>query len=185
MKAKILMVALLLTIAYMIVAPVMAQPPTVVQVTGTQSGGGVFSGIVLNDGGVFFYDAVGTGTANLHTPTADYTFTTSSILNGTINTKTDDGVMHYKMTWTYKVGSEVKGTFEGEINAKTTTYLYAPSGNPRPQFSTNVLHCVLQGSGDFDGQTLKLDGIRPSLPITAPVTSPANPVTWEGTLMTR
>lgn len=187
-KAAVAILALGLLVALMMVATVRAIPETAIPVTATQTGTGtVFSGIVLNDGDIFFYDAVETGIVKLYitsTITPDYTFEARGILNGTINTKTDNGVFHRKMTWTYKVAGEVLGTFEGEVKADTTTYKYI-TGIPVSKFSTNVLHTVLQGSGIFEGQTLKLDGLRPtidpSLPWNTP--TPANPTTWTGILL--
>ena len=180
MKKKMLLVPVFALLMLFTVAPVMAAPAKWTPVTGTQtSAGGAFSGIVLNDGGVFFYDAVGGGTVVLHTPTADYTFASSSVLNGTINTKTDEGEMHYKMLWEYKVNNVVVGGFDGEQIGKSTTTKYSATGIPLPMYSTNIYHVVLHGFGRFGGQILKLDGVRPAQ--TSGMTS--LPVEWEGFLL--
>jgi hypothetical protein len=94
-------------------------------------------------------------------------------------------VIHIKTSWTYSSVGQVQGTFEGEINAKTTTYLYIPgTGIPHPFYSTNIYHAVLHGTGIFAGQTLKLDGIRPTLdPAVYPPKTPSNPTSWEGLLL--
>ncbi len=188
MKGKIVLIPILALISLIMVATVGAIPVTAIPVTAIQTGAGVVTGFVLNDGGVFFYDIVETGTVKLYitsTVTPDYTFESRGILNGTINTKTDDGVFHRKMTWTYKVAGEVKGWFEGEVKADTVTYKYNLLGIPVSKFSTNTLHTVLQGGGIFKGQTLKLDGLRqsvdPSLPYNT--TTPPNPSTWTGILL--
>ncbi len=149
--------------------------------------GSVLSGVVLTEGGVFHYDGVSTaGTVSFYvtsTSIPDYIFTAYTEFNGTINTKTDNGVINQKMVWKYIVEGQVVGTFEGEAKVTTTTYLYNPAtGYPRPQFSTNIYHAVLQGTGMFKGQTLKISGIRPAVDISMPVNTPANPVAWEGTL---
>jgi hypothetical protein len=188
MKKKILISIFVLVTAMLLssFAAVMASPAKWTPVIGTTIGKtNVFSGILLNDGGVFFYDVVATGTFTLNTPTAVLTFASNSIINGTINTKTNDGEIHLNVRMTYPAVGEIQGTFEGEVKAKSTTYLYMPTtGYPHPFYSTNIYHTVLQGSGIFDGQTLKLDGIRPTLnPAVYPPVTPSNPISWEGFLL--
>lgn len=180
MRRFAILFALFALASVVAVAPVIAAPEKWTPVTATQTAGsGAFSGIKLNDGGVFFYDAVGAGVVVLHTPTVDYTFASSSVLNGTINTKTDGGVMHFKMLWEYKVNDAVVGGFEGEEIGKSTTTKYSATGIPLPMYSTNIYHVVLHGFGEFDGQMLKLDGIRP----TQTVGMTTKPVEWEGFLL--
>lgn len=178
---KMVIFFLLMTLATILaVSPVFAAPEKWIPVTGTQSASsGAFSGINLNDGGIFFYDAVGAGTVQLHTPTTDYTFASSSVLNGTINTKTDGGVMHFKMLWEYKVNNVVVGGFEGEEIGKSTSTKYAANGYPMPMYSNNVYHVVLHGFGVFEGQMLKLDGFRP----TQTTGTSTKAVEWEGFLL--
>jgi hypothetical protein len=185
---KILIAPLLILLALMAIGSAAATPQTATPITATTTGTGAFTGITLNDGGIFFYDGTQTGTAKLYitsTTTPDYTLTTNLAFNGTINTKTDNGMIHYQMTWSYIVNDEVLGTFQGPAKADTTTYLYNPAnGYPRAAFSTNSLHTVLQGTGIFHGQTLKIDGIRPAVDPSMPPTTPSNPTTWTGILLT-
>ena len=186
---KIMQISLFVLVTAMLLSSftaVMAAPAKWIPVTATTIGKtAVFSGIVLNEGGVFFFDTAATGTVTFNTPSKVWTFASSSIQSGIINTKTDDGELHIKMTWTYPAVGTVQGTFEGEAKGKTTTYAYVPTtGIPHPFYSTNIYHTVLQGSGIFDGQTLKLDGIRPSLDpaVYPPITGP-KPTSWEGFLL--
>jgi hypothetical protein len=191
MKIKVL-VTFLIVVAFMSIGFASSLPQTAIPVTATQTApiiGSTLSGIVLTKGGIFHYDGVSTsGVVMLYitsTLTPDYTFTAYTEFNGTINTKTNEGVISQKMVWKYINDGQVIGTFEGEAKVTTTTYLYNPAtGYPRPQFSTNIYHTILQGTGMFKGQTLKLDGIRLALDVSMPVTTPANPVSWEGVLLT-
>jgi hypothetical protein len=133
---KLVLVGLFVLVAAMPLSPfaaVMAAPAKWTPVTATQVGaGGVYSGIVLNEGGVFFFDLVGYGKVTLNTPSTVIIFASSSIQHGIINTKTNDGELHMKMIWTYPAVGEVQGTFDGEGKVKTTTYLYvSPSYRAR------------------------------------------------------
>ncbi len=173
----------------LMVAPVMAIPETAISVTAYQPN---FTGIAfdlsiihLNKGGIFFYAGVGTGTVDLTIGSDTYTMMVTEEFDTTINTKTDQGESNRRILWEYVVDNEVVGAFEGEAKGVTDTTLYNPAyGFPRAAFSTNVYHTVLQGSGNFAGQTLKLDGIRPTANPSGPITAPANPTTWEGIVLT-
>jgi hypothetical protein len=192
MKKTITLFSLALMFALMVTSAA-AATPTVSEVRATQIGGFVPGTLAAhtNDGEIFFYSGEMSGTITLDilsTPVSpDYSLAYSGTVQATINKKTDEGIQHYTAVWSLKQGSEVLGTFEGVAKGKSTTYLYiSGTGTPHPFYSTNIMHCVLQGSGEFDGQTLHLDGIRPTYnPEVYPPVGPANPVTWEGTLMTR
>jgi hypothetical protein len=173
----------------LMVAPVMAVPDAAIPVTAYQPN---FTGILLdlsiihlNKGGIFFYTGVGTGTVDLTIDSETYTMKVTEQFDTTINTKTDQGESNRRILWEYVVDEKVIGAFEGEAKGVTHTTLYnTANGFPRGAFSTNVYHTVLQGSGNFAGQTLKLDGIRPTANPSGPVTAPANPTTWEGIVLT-
>jgi hypothetical protein len=173
----------------LMVAPVMAVPDTAIPVTAYQPN---FTGVALdlsiihlNKGGIFFYTGVGTGTVDLTIGSETYTMKVTEQFDTTINTKTDQGESNRRILWEYMVDGKVIGAFEGEAKGVTHTTLYNPAnGFPRGAFSTNVYHTVLQGSGNFGGQTLKLDGIRPTANPSGSVTAPANPTTWEGIVLT-
>lgn len=186
-KIAVVILALALSMMFVVVAPVMAMSETRA-VTAQQTSAGSVQQAFLNEGGVFFYDMVGTGTVTLditdYGTEPDYTFTVSTVLNGTIDTKTDEGLMHYKVLWEYIIDDEVVGTFEGEMIGKSTTTRYLPNGMPNPYYSDNVFHCVLQGGGIFKGWTLKLDGLRPSQTYP-PLKMFGLPLNYWGTLTTR
>jgi len=173
----------------LMVAPVMAVPNTVIPITAYQPNfTGItldLSNIYLNKGGIFFYAGVGTGTVDLTIGSETYTMKVTEQFDTTINTKTDQGESNRKILWEYIVDDEVMGAFEGEAKGVTHTTLYNPAnGFPRGAFSINVYHTVLQGKGNFVGQTLKLEGIRPTANPSGPVTAPAHPTTWEGIVLT-
>ena len=186
MKLKRTVVSLALLFALIMVVSVKAVPETAVTVTGTQPPFTTtsLSYVALNKGGIFFYDGVSTGTVALQIDSTNYLLKLTEQFNTSINTKTDIGESNRKILWEYVVDSEVVGAFEGEGKGTTLTTLYTPTGFPRGAFSTNVYHVVLQGSGSFYGQTLKLDGLRLTVDPSMPVTTPANPTTWEGILLT-
>ncbi len=171
------------------VAPVMAVPDMALQVTAYQPN---FTGIALdlsiihlNKGGIFFYAGVGTGTVDVTIGSETYTMRVTEQFDTKINVKTDQGESNRRILWEYVVDNEVMGAFEGEAKGVTQTTLYNPAnGFPRGAFSTNIYHTVLQGSGIFAGQTMKLDGIRPTADPSGPVTAVANPTTWDGVLFT-
>ena len=150
--------------------------PERIAVTGTQMGTSVTSSD-LNDGGIYHQDGTASGTVTLTTSTGDtYKLKSSSDVDLMVNTKTDDGVIHFDMKWVLLSGTVEIGTFEGQINGQTITYAYLPNGYPNYPAQTAVyLHTVLHGSGVFDGQTLKLDGVK----------LVNQPLKWEGLLLTR
>jgi hypothetical protein len=185
MKLKRTVVSLGLLFALIMVVSVKAIPETVVTVTGTQPPFTTSSlSYSLNNGGIFIYGGVATGTVELHIDSTTYVLELTEQFNTSINTKTNIGQSNRKILWEYIVDDEVVGTFKGQGKGTTNTTLYAPNGFPRGAFSTNLYHVVLQGSGVFYGQTLKLDGLRLTVDPSMPTNTPANPTTWEGILLT-
>ena len=74
---------------------------------------------------------------------------TSSV---TLNTETGYFVGHYDSIWYVEeegANSGFKGIMMGRIYDFDTTGAFPP-------FSRVMIHCTLQGFGDFEGQTLKL-----------------------------
>jgi hypothetical protein len=168
LNKKVLGIAVALLLAAMFVAPVFAKRK--VAVTATQMGGGSSGGEGwLVDDGIFqFRGAEGAGVVTLYIPGQDpLSGTSSSEINGKI-TFTHEvpppdldalGIMHLKMVWTF----EGKGTFEGQMQRK---------GIGVPVITYMEAHMVLQGTGDFEGQTLILSHAGPP------------PLQWEGFLIT-
>ncbi|HLN46250.1 MAG TPA: hypothetical protein VK209_11145 [Candidatus Sulfotelmatobacter sp.] len=186
MKLKILIVSLALLFSLIMITAVTAVPETAIPVTAIQQAYAktVYYRLLLNNGSIFFYSGVGTGAVTLHIGSDAYLMKLTEQFNTTINTKTDQGESNRRILWEYVVNGEVVGAFEGESKGVTLTSLYNPAtGFPRGAFSTNIYHTVLHGSGIFEDQMLKLDGIRPTVDPSMPVTTPANPTVWEGILL--
>jgi hypothetical protein len=169
MNRKVLGIAFALLLAAMFVAPVFAK--TKVAVTATQMGGSSEGESWLVDHGIYqFRGAIGAGMVTLNIPGQPPLIgTSSSVVNGKITFEHPEpgpwleavGIMHLKMVWTF-TGEGTTGTFEGQMNRKgigmPMTYIEA--------------HMVLQGTGDFEGQTLMLSYAGPP------------PLNWEGFLLT-
>jgi hypothetical protein len=163
---KVLGIAVALLLVAMFVAPVFAKRK--VAVTATQMGGGSSGGEsrLVDDGILQFRGAEGAGVVTLYIPgQPPLTGTSSSEINGKITFTQEppdpdaEGVIHLKMKWTF----EGKGTFEGQMQRK---------GIGVPVISYMEAHMVLQGTGDFKGQTLILSHAGPP------------PMHWEGFLIT-
>jgi hypothetical protein len=95
----------------------------------------------------------------------NYQGTTSSIVRVNINLKTGEGDIVYEMTWTFLTGS-FHGNIVGKISAAPFTqsaFVYAQD-----------LHGVLRGDGEFEGQTIMLDGGK---------AAGIAPFIWEGTIV--
>ena len=185
MRLKSALIPIVVLLSSMMIATVSAIPQTTIEVSANQpSFTTTYTKLILNDGGIFHYAGVGTGKVYLTVGTTTYELKLTEEFSTAINTKTDQGESHRVILWEYIVGGQVLGTFEGTGKGVTHTTLYNPTGYPRGAFSTNIYHAVLQGSGIFDAQTLKLDGIRLTADPTGPVTAPANPTTWTGILLT-
>ncbi len=187
-RVTIEVLALILSFSLIVVATAWGVPDRAMAVTAYQPNFTLttldLSIIRLNNGGIFFYAGVGTGTVYLTIGSDIYTMMVTEQFDTTINTKTDQGESNRRILWEYVVDGKVAGAFEGEGKGVTQTTLYNPTnGFPRGAFSTNVYHAVLQGGGFFVGQTLKLEGIRPTVDPSKSVTTPPNPTTWEGVLL--
>lgn len=170
-KMMILIPALALLMLLAAVAPVMAEPAKKVPVTGTSTAvwyPGPDAEYWITDGGILQFRGLKTaGMTTINIPgSPSLVLKTSGDLFGMVNFKTGDGVMHCKSVWKYPAVGTVVGTFEGEFTADTT-------GGYPATYST--MHCVLQGTGIFEGQTLMLSG---------EMTPPA-PGLMEGFLLTR
>jgi hypothetical protein len=167
---KVLVTAVALLFAAMLVAPVFAKRK--VAVTATQMGGGSSGGEGwLVDHGIWqFRGSEGAGVVTLNIPGHDpLSGTSSSEINGKITFSQEEmpdpdaeGLIHLKMKWTF-TGEGTTGTFEGQMQRK---------GIGVPVISYMEAHVVLQGTGDFNGQTLILSHAGPP------------PLNWEGFLIT-
>ena len=169
MNKKVLGIAVALLLAAMFVAPVFAKRK--VAVTATQMGGGGSGGESwMVDHGIFqFRRLEGYGTVTLYIPDkAPLVGASSSEINGktTFTQEPPDpdaeGLIHLKMKWTF-TGEGTTGTFEGQMQRKTIGV---------PVITHVEAHVVLQGTGDFEGQTLILSYAGPP------------PLNWEGFLIT-
>ena len=178
MKARILLISLLVILIGSLAASVASAAPEKITITGTQAGTTTILSQELNEGGIYDYEANGAGSVTLTITgqSSPLILATSSEISLTINTKTDDGVIHFVMKWAKMSGGIEIGAFTGQINGKTKTYAYLPNGYPNyPAQTESFIHAVLQGSGIYEGQTLMLDGTRVL----------GQPLKWEGFLLTR
>jgi hypothetical protein len=94
----------------------------------------------------------------------DYLFYATAEISGMANDKADVSVSHWKAMMVYPIpylGAE-QGRFEGIMTVKSDGVL-------------TTMHCVYQGSGIFDGQTLQVSGTKLS----------GQPGVIEGFLLTR
>jgi hypothetical protein len=162
MNKKILGIAVTLLLAAMFVAPVFAKRK--VAVTATQMGGGTGGEGWMVDHGIWqFRGTEGAGVVTLYIPgQTPLVGASSSVINGKITFTQEPpdpnalGIMHLKMVWTF-TGKDTTGTFEGQMQRK---------GIGVPLLSSLEAHMVLQGTGDFKGQTLMLSAEDTSLPPT-------------------
>ena len=174
MKRNTIFVLFALVFISLMMSTAMAQPVKK-EVSGTQSGTTVISFQELNDEGIYTQIATGSGTVtiNIEGYSSPMILKTTSEITLVINTKTDDGVIHFDMKFAKIVDDTEVGAFEGQVNGHTITYAYAPNGYPiYPAQTESYIHGVLQGTGIYDGQKLALDGTR--------VIGKA--LTWEGIL---
>ncbi|MCW4053324.1 MAG: hypothetical protein NWE84_00180 [Candidatus Bathyarchaeota archaeon] len=85
--------------------------------------------------------------------TDSYPVVMPSTISATLNTETGYFVgIYYGVYYIPEEGSE--SGFTGITIARM--YNFDPSGSTFPPFTRVVIHCTLQGFGDFEGQTLKL-----------------------------
>jgi hypothetical protein len=184
MKKTILLIPLVVLLALTLATSTVTASAAKVSFIATQRGAPLtFSPETgINKGEILHIYAVTGGAVNLGNDGV-MVFTSSSNLTAIINTKTGEGVIHFEMIWTAKFGG---GTFEGQVNGKIIDYTYAPTGYlpdgtafPAKFGWAGSVHTVFQGSGEFEGQTLMLDGTRERL-------TPASftGLMWEGYLLT-
>ena len=77
-----------------------------------------------------------------------YVFAVTTILSpGMENTKTDRAISLWKSTMSYPAVGQVLGTFEGVMHVESDGGI-------------TTVHCVYQGTGMFEGQTLMMSGLR-------------------------
>jgi hypothetical protein len=168
-KKKILVAAFALLFLAVLAIPVMAEKPTITSIKAVQTGGvspadkmWTTNGNVSQSRGF-----MNNGTVKLYIPDSSsspaYLFNLSSVFDATTNTKQPQVRMRVDAEWIlYDEDENILGTFKGEL-------LYHGSTIP-----TAEVHGVLQGTGVFKGQTLKLEravGV--------------SPLTWVGTLIER
>jgi hypothetical protein len=168
LNRKVLGIAVALLLAAMFVAPVFAKRK--VAVTATQMGTGSGEEGWLVDHGIYQYRGwEGAGMVTLRIPgQTPLVGASSSVFSGktTFTQEPPDpqaeGMTHLKMMWTF-TGEGTTGTFEGQMQRKTIGV---------PVITHVEAHVVLQGTGNFEGQTLILSYEGPP------------PLQWEGFLIT-
>ena len=77
----------------------------------------------------------------------------SNIADSSWNMKTGVKIVHYDATWYISSDGSPDG-FKGNVEGKFYDWGILPNGHPT--FSMMSVHCVMQGFGDFAGQTIKL-----------------------------
>ena len=169
MNKKVIGIAVALLLAAMFVAPVFAKRKVAVTATQIAGGGSGEEGWLVDHGIYQFREWEGAGMVTLYIPgQAPLVGASSSEINGktTFTQEPPDpdaeGLIHLKMKWTF-TGEGTTGTFEGQMQRK---------GIGVPVISYMEAHMVLQGTGDFEGQTLRLSHAGPP------------PMHWEGFLIT-
>ena len=172
-RRKFIVIGLALAVAMlalaMLATPVFAK--TKVAVTATQMGIGSSGGEsrLVDHGVLQLREATGAGMVTLRIPgKPDLVGSSSSMINGMIKFEHPEpgpwleakSVWHLNMVWTF-TGTGTTGTFEGQMQRKAI-------GMPPLYIEA---HMVLQGTGDFKGQTLRLSYAGPP------------PLNWEGFLL--
>lgn len=164
MKRRIILIPTLVLLMLLAVVPVMAEPKglkvpanikmikllSLVPGTETTTAGGiqqirgelnVFQNVLDIDGNL--YDVY-----------------SSNIADSSWNTKTGVKIVHYDAVWYIPTDGSDNG-FSGNVEAKFYDWAIDPITG-RPTFSIESVHCVMQGFGDFAGQTLMLSYEGPS-----------------------
>jgi hypothetical protein len=158
MSKKALMFTVSLIVLALLVTPTIAAPAEKIPVRATQTVGNPVGGTdrwVSHDNILHSKGAIGGGEVTLYIPNQDPLL---GITTGVMNLVIKDfqfppvipdedatGVVINKMIWDF-TSEDITGTFEGNFHAKFIGV---------PQLYVE-LHCVLQGTGDFKGQTLRL-----------------------------
>jgi hypothetical protein len=181
-KKIIALIPALVLLMLFAVAPAMAATATKVPVHGGGIAGGTphpFDKMWLTDGTITQLRGGGSQGGQLELyiypsiEEPDYVLTVNEEYDAMVNWHTGEGVWRFTEIWEYVVDGQTAGTFKGEYIVKTTGAFITPLG---PVTWTDLEgHAVLQGDGEFYGQTLMLDfeRTRPDLG------------TFEGFLLTR
>jgi hypothetical protein len=129
-----------------LILPIMAAPATKIPVTATSERTGVVSGEswTTNGGVTHFRDYQVTYDISLNIEgEGSLAGISSNVWNGRVNTKTGKAVLQYNAIWSFPGGS-----FEGVIQSRLESY--------PPPYEYYEIHCVLKGTGVFEGQKLML-----------------------------
>ena len=148
MKKKIRVIAVALLFAAMLAAPVLAAPATKIEgVTATADGTPIPSSMrTVSHGSIRHIKGTTTGTVYLTIPglgTLEGTWNSEWVTRSKISQDPTEALIASKLVWTF-TGEGTTGTFEGVDQRKIIGGSY---------FEDNL---VLHGTGDFQGQTLKL-----------------------------
>ena len=164
MNKKVLGVAVTLLLAAMFIAPAMAAPATKIEgVTLTLATALIPDpdSAIFADHNIVHNEGIAIGTATLDIPgQGSLSFTYDGIWSGTSkwtdppNPDPDATNVIRSMVVLTCTDEGITGTFEGMLHGKTV-------GLPPPPIAIGVTsyieyHMVFQGTGDFQGQTLKL-----------------------------
>jgi hypothetical protein len=167
MKKKILLITAFLALA-MLVTPIMAAPATRIEGVTLTTAIALIpdpATIIFADHNIVHNDGIGTGTATLNIPLhPSLHFNYYGVWNGTAKwtgfpAPDPEGTNVVRSTTILTCTDEgITGTFEGTLHTKTI-------GLPPPVATSYVeYNMVFHGTGDFQGQTLKLSYAGP-LPV--------------------
>ena len=158
---KVLGVIAVLIAVAMLATPVLAVSPKKIPVNATQaavpSPDSDTKTWTTNGGITHQKNLDGAGTVTLYMPRETLTGSCTAFMHQTTNSKTGVGVWHTHVEWNFG-----NGIFEGAVSMKVFGVE-----------NVKEFHAVLQGSGDFKGWTLTLNGEGPRL----------GPMNWEGFLL--
>jgi hypothetical protein len=164
MNRKVLVIAVALMAVAMLATPVLAKPAQKIDFTAQLTNiGSTVVDTFTTPSGIEHRDVLGWGIITSWTGAEESTFlgaATSSVISVTNNLNTGTGVIKFDMTW-HLTG----GTFEGNVIGHLD--------GVGPTAAQTDLHGVFQGTGDFKGQTIILNGNKPS----------GQPFTWTGTII--
>jgi len=155
LNRKFLVMAVAFMAVAMLAVPVMAEPtkgqkvPASIIVVGSEpevpgeswvTNGGILQ---ARNGEHIIYNILTIGNQQ-------YDVYSSNVQDMTLNFKTGMGVIHYDAVWYIPEEGSDSG-FKGNVEAKISDFDYL-SGT----FNRLTVHCVTQGFGDFEGQTVML-----------------------------
>lgn len=164
-KISVVVLVFVLLMMFAFVAPALAETPTITSIKAVQSATIASTEKTWDtNGGIRqMQGVVNVGTINLYIPetasTPTYIFDLYNVYDRTGDI--DAGIpitIRVNATWRYIVNNEIVGTFEGQIEWNFN--------------SPQIAHGLLQGTGFFEGQTLRFWVQFP-------------PTIWYGTLMQR